>query len=262
MTTGQADLIYDLGMHDGQDTAYYLKKGFRVIAVEANPDLVAGAAARFADQIAAGQLQILNVAVADARTAFDFYVNHQNSKWSSIHHKWGARGARGFTKITVPGRRLEDIIAEHGLPYYLKIDIEGADLTALEALQPLRQRPDFVSVEGGGETFLNLFARMGYDRFAVVNQATLPKLPQADPAREGHAVDHVFPMGASGPFGREVAAPWMDYDAALEERRAFRAIIADIETRMEGDSVKINRERQRRNLGWYDVHATTAAALG
>jgi hypothetical protein len=31
------DLIYDLGMHRGGDTQFYLEKGFRVVAVEANP---------------------------------------------------------------------------------------------------------------------------------------------------------------------------------------------------------------------------------
>jgi hypothetical protein len=40
-------LIYDVGMHNGDDTAYYLRRGFRVIAIEPNPALVATAAERF-----------------------------------------------------------------------------------------------------------------------------------------------------------------------------------------------------------------------
>ena len=32
---GGDDLIYDVGMNNGDDTAYYLHKGFRVVAVEA-----------------------------------------------------------------------------------------------------------------------------------------------------------------------------------------------------------------------------------
>ncbi len=27
------DLIYDVGMHDGEDTAYYLARGYRVVAI-------------------------------------------------------------------------------------------------------------------------------------------------------------------------------------------------------------------------------------
>ena len=34
-------LIYDVGMHNGDDTAYYLRRGFRVVAIEPNPALVA-----------------------------------------------------------------------------------------------------------------------------------------------------------------------------------------------------------------------------
>jgi len=31
------NLVYDVGMHTGQDTAYYLFKGYDVVAIEANP---------------------------------------------------------------------------------------------------------------------------------------------------------------------------------------------------------------------------------
>lgn len=33
-------LIIDVGMHTGRDTEFYLKKGFNVVAIEANPELV------------------------------------------------------------------------------------------------------------------------------------------------------------------------------------------------------------------------------
>ena len=35
-------LIFDVGCNDGQDSDFYLKKGFRVVAVEANPALCEG----------------------------------------------------------------------------------------------------------------------------------------------------------------------------------------------------------------------------
>lgn len=49
------DLIYDVGLHRGEDTDYYLQKGFRVVAVEANPQLVDECTARFAREIADGK---------------------------------------------------------------------------------------------------------------------------------------------------------------------------------------------------------------
>jgi hypothetical protein len=53
------DLIYDVGMHSGEDTEFYLKKGFRVIAFEANSDLAASARSKFHDYIAKDKLVIV-----------------------------------------------------------------------------------------------------------------------------------------------------------------------------------------------------------
>jgi hypothetical protein len=35
--TAAAGLVFDLGMHRGLDTRFYLDKGFSVVALEANP---------------------------------------------------------------------------------------------------------------------------------------------------------------------------------------------------------------------------------
>lgn len=48
------NLIIDVGMHNGQDTAFYLAKGFDVVALEANPVLVDAARIRFASEIESG----------------------------------------------------------------------------------------------------------------------------------------------------------------------------------------------------------------
>ncbi len=34
------NLIFDIGMHKGEDSEYYLKKGFDVVAFEAHPGLI------------------------------------------------------------------------------------------------------------------------------------------------------------------------------------------------------------------------------
>ena len=51
-------LIMDIGMNNGRDSLFYLRKGFRVVAVEANPILVKNAQQQLADYIASGQLII------------------------------------------------------------------------------------------------------------------------------------------------------------------------------------------------------------
>ena len=59
------DLIYDVGMHKGEDTEFYLRKGFRVIAFEANPELVDLCRVRLKRFIEQGQLKIVEGAIVD-----------------------------------------------------------------------------------------------------------------------------------------------------------------------------------------------------
>jgi hypothetical protein len=35
------------------------------------------------------------------------------------------------------------------MPYYLKIDIEGADLLCLKALEKFEEKPKYISIEAG-----------------------------------------------------------------------------------------------------------------
>ena len=55
----QRDLIYDLGMFEGQDAAFYMSKGFRVISLEANPELCERNSQKYAREIADGRLTIV-----------------------------------------------------------------------------------------------------------------------------------------------------------------------------------------------------------
>ena len=59
------DLVYDVGMHMGEDSDYYLKKGFKVVAFEANPDLLAHCKNRFSKEIQTGRLTIVEGAIVD-----------------------------------------------------------------------------------------------------------------------------------------------------------------------------------------------------
>ena len=81
----QSDLIFDVGLHKGEDTAFYLKKGFRVIAFEADPELVEYCNQKFADEIRNEQLVIVSGAILPHNDAgklpqsVKFYKNTKNS---------------------------------------------------------------------------------------------------------------------------------------------------------------------------------------
>jgi hypothetical protein len=91
------DLIYDVGMHTGEDTEFYLRKGFRVVGIEANAQLCEECAHKFSAAIGSGQLQIINKAISHTVGTIDFFLNEQVSIWGTANLEWVKRNeARGF----------------------------------------------------------------------------------------------------------------------------------------------------------------------
>src|SRR6266571_4096666 len=77
-------LIYDVGMHCGEDTEYYLSRGCRVVGIEANPELVNQLREKFSAEISRGQLQIIAKAIAAKAGRVRFAINRDISVWGSI----------------------------------------------------------------------------------------------------------------------------------------------------------------------------------
>ena len=185
-------LVFDIGMHRGEDTAFYLARGHQVVAVDANPTMVAEATERFADAIAAGQLRLVHCAVGPDEGEVDFHLSEE-TLWSSLATDIPSRWDRQVTRIRVPSRRLSGLIAEYGVPVYLKIDVEGFDAVCLSTLDPDRSLPPHVSVEtectgdrarlGEHEALetLRQLTRLGYRRFKLVDQRSLAVVEGSGP---------------------------------------------------------------------------------
>jgi FkbM family methyltransferase len=232
------DLIYDLGLHTGQDTAFYLKKGFRVVAIEASPLLVNAAKDRFASEVATGQLTLLNVGIGEAKGRFPFYVHLELSEWSSFDFDIGTkRGA--YEVIQVEMISLADVLREFGVPYYAKIDIEGMDLAALKSLHNFPDRPKFVSAENGPPEMLHEMVTLGYSTFKFINQQPISTVHLPHPSKEGRDIDWTFPFGSSGPFGEETAGDWISADEVLRQINEYWG----------------NPNRDANVHGWFDLHA-------
>lgn len=212
------NLIYDIGLHTGEDTAYYLEKGFKVIAFEANPELVAGANTRFAEAIQHGKLKIISGAICDApESHINFYVKAGQPELGTVISDWAKRNeiyAGKITKIQVPVVRLEEILLKHGVPYYMKIDIEGVDRHCLNVLRKSPTKPTYLSLElerenlVEAETDLNLLRELGYSCFNIINQQSIPGTWTADRQKEGNSIRWKFPTSCSGEFGRDLRTPW------------------------------------------------------
>jgi FkbM family methyltransferase len=264
------DLIYDVGMHNGDDTAYYLSKGFRVVAVEANPLLVRRGKKRFPEETADGRLQILNMGIGPEAGHHPFFVNDDNDEHSSFDRKVCERGGEKCRPIEVEYVPFAEILAACGVPYYLKVDIERADIYCLRALDRY-DLPKYVSVEAHDIEYLTVLRELGYNGFKCVDQTAHNYAPVQGsneslsgrvqhrlrrlrylvdrgldkkgwrPQRKNKGEGHFFPFGSSGPFGEETPGAW----------RSLEEVAADWQHFNLG-----HKKRGTLNIyGWFDFHA-------
>src|SRR5215472_14713563 len=94
-------LVFDIGMHNGEDSAYYLHLGHSVVGVDANPLLTAQCALRFEREIAEGRMKIINAGVLKQAGEFTFYRNLQDDEWSSFDSEKGKKGGK-WEAVTIP----------------------------------------------------------------------------------------------------------------------------------------------------------------
>lgn len=245
------DLIFDIGMHEGWDTAYYLAKGFRVVAVDANPALCQAAREKFSKEIAYGRLTILNLGIADTRGDFDFYITRNKTDWSSFRKDFAARFDGDVEVVTIRCVTLDDLLTDFGVPYYLKIDIEGHDREAVLALTNWKKElPRFVSVEATVGDFCELMVPLGYQGFKLINQVYIGQVTPYMPPLEGHFTDmKIFPGRHSGQLGDETYGPWLSPDQFLEEYRMVR------EKQYEGSVQQAVGVPESMFHHWSDFHA-------
>jgi FkbM family methyltransferase len=259
-------LIYDVGAHLGEDTDFYLKKGFKVVAIEASPDLAEKLRERFRSNLTDGSLVLVNAAIAESAGEVGFYANQSNSVWGTIRPAWAERNAfEGSPSklIKVKAITLPEVLSQHGVPYYLKIDIEGADVLCLKGLIEKPDRPKFVSIESEKRSWqallheFEMFKRLGYSRFKIVDQDHIDWQKPPNPAAERRYVEHRFERGSSGLFGEELPGKWLTTRQAI---RRYRFIF--LRFYLFGDFgilrrlLRVPRLRKALTPPWYDTHAT------
>jgi FkbM family methyltransferase len=235
------NLIFDIGVNEGEDSEFYLAKGFSVVGVEANPVLAGRVAEKLAGPIAEGRYRLINKGIWSERCEMPFYINLDNSHWSSFDRGYGTREDSRYEVVTVECLTIADLLREHGVPYFLKIDVEGADRIILQDLRKLDDRPDFVSVEEYGvEALLDLHA-LGYTSFKLVPQNHKSDHIPPNPPLEGVHVDRQFGGRDSGLFGLELPGEWLPFDTAW---RQFVEQVRDEGHRWVGPPNE-----------WFDIHA-------
>jgi FkbM family methyltransferase len=89
------DLVFDIGLHNGDAAAYYLDLGYLVAGVEANPLPAAQCTQRFENEIRQGRVKVINAAVLKEPGEFTFYRNLRDDGWSSFQPEKGKKGGSG-----------------------------------------------------------------------------------------------------------------------------------------------------------------------
>jgi FkbM family methyltransferase len=202
-------VIYDFGANNGDDIPYYLLKADLVVAVEANPVLCDQMRERFEHQIKTGRVIVLCCVVSDRiGGTVPFYVHRSDHVLSQMDRP---HNLNDYHEINVEAKPAEDIIRQFGYPYFIKIDIEGADKYILRSLLAADIKPPYISVEchdievlmllvsmGGYSAFKYVLGSSVQDRFRNIMVSTL----------DGKDIEYSFPYNSAGPFGNDIDGDW------------------------------------------------------
>lgn len=237
--------IFDLGFHNGDDTGFYLSRGYRVISVEANPDLVRKGEERFKSQIENESLILINAAVTENVGKVEFYINTSRTEWSSCYLHMAESDGSISEKVSVDSVTLPHLIQIYGVPYYMKVDIEGFDLAVARQLGISECKPRYVSFETSKRDYAGIFSYLyvaGYDAFQLINQSQHNLRSKPENLVEGRDVDYQFSEFSSGYFGRDLPEEkWLTLDDALTRYVYYKEL-------KKWDNVELG-------VGWLDVHA-------
>ncbi|MEL7049323.1 MAG: FkbM family methyltransferase, partial [Pseudomonadota bacterium] len=132
-------LAFDVGAHVGDRTASFRRLGARVVTLEPQPVCAAALHELFKHD---DGVTLVMQACSTKPQRLMFHVNSANPTVSTASPDFieQAKGAEGWagqnwdSELTVEATTLDRLIAQHGLPDFIKIDVEGYEEAVLAGL--------------------------------------------------------------------------------------------------------------------------------
>ena len=137
------DLVFDIGAHVGDRIASFRRLGARVVAVEPQPALHRTLRLLYGRD---SHVALVAAAIGRAAGSAEMRINPRNPTISTLSDAFiaASRGAAGWQgeswprTLTVGVTTLDALIAAHGRPAFIKLDVEGFEAEALAGLsQPV-----------------------------------------------------------------------------------------------------------------------------
>jgi len=135
----KGDLVFDVGANVGQKTDVFVRLGARVVALEPdehNQEVLRGKFIKY--RLSRKPICIVGKAVSEKVSVETFWVDGPGSALNTLSRKWvdalkedKERFDRTLDRLEFAEQRsvetttLERQSAEHGLPFFLKIDVES-----------------------------------------------------------------------------------------------------------------------------------------
>jgi FkbM family methyltransferase len=142
----RGDLIFDVGANRGYKTDIFLRLGASVVAVE--PDEVSQDILKqrfLAYRLKKRSLVVVGKAVSDRTSIETLWIDTPGSAKNTLSRKWAETlrgddrrfGQRvGFERAKeIETVSIAQLINAHGFPFFVKIDVEGHELSVLRGMQ-------------------------------------------------------------------------------------------------------------------------------
>ncbi len=206
------ELIFDIGMSEGNDTAFYLAKGFRVVGLEPDVRMFYALQERFAAEIASSQLVLLNLAAGARHGEIVEFFHHNQAQGISGLSNSRSEFASGYESYHVMTIDWTALTEKYGVPHYAKIDIEGHEVAFLNGAAPNSPLPSFISAECYSLAPARALHALGYGLFKLIDQNSPGGFQLPEHQSEGGAISWPEFSHASGPFGRDLPGEWVDFE--------------------------------------------------